>query len=131
MKPRNILATAAMMAVLSAPALAQMGHGAPVPMTPAEFAQANPGQSVQVEVRVRTVLRSTLETELLSRQTDSVAKTTGKEIVIFFPDGTPVVMGSAADVTPGAVLFVDGILTKPGHVDAKRVVLVTKYVTIQ
>jgi hypothetical protein len=122
---------AATFAVISVPALAQMGHGAPVPMSPAEFAQANSGQSVQIEVRVRSVSRSTLDAELLARQTESVAKTTGKIVTIFFPDGTPVVMGAASDVSQGAILFVSGVLTKPGHVDAKRVVLVTKYVTVQ
>ena len=114
----------------SALASAQMMNPPPVPMSPVEFAHAVPGQSVEIAVRVQRADRSTLYTELLAHQTGTQAKATGKEVVIFFPDGTPVVMGTASDVTAGAVLYVYGIVTKPGHVDAKRVVVDTKYVTV-
>lgn len=102
----------------------------PIPMSPAQFAQAVPGQNVEISVRVKRVDRSTLDTELLARETDTQAKATGKAVVIFFADGTPVVMGAATDVAAGAILYVYGVLTKPGHVDAKRVVVDTKYVTV-
>ncbi len=120
-----------MLLAFATPALAQMGDAPPIPMSPAEFAQANPGQSVQIEVRVKRVERSALRTELLASETDTVAKATGREVAIFFADGTPVVMGSPSDVAAGALLYVYGVLTKPGHVDAKRVVVVTKFVTVR
>lgn len=103
----------------------------PVPMSPSQFGQAGAGQSVQIAVRVQRVERSTLYGELLAHETDTLAKATGKDVVIFFADGTPVVMGSASDVVAGAVLYVYGIVTRPGHVDAKRVVVDTKYVTVR
>jgi hypothetical protein len=128
---RTIVASTILLA-LSAPALAsaQMMQAPPVPMSPSQFAQAAPGASVQIAVRVKRVDRSTLYTELLAHETDTVSKATGKEVVVFFPDGTPVVMGAASDVTAGATLYVYGVVTKPGHVDAKRVVVDTKYVTV-
>lgn len=99
-------------------------------MSPAQFAQAAAGQSVEIAVRIKRVDRSTLFAELLAHETDTRAKATGKEVVIFFADGTPVVMGAASDVTAGATLYVYGVVTKSGHVDAKRVVVDTKYVTV-
>ena len=125
------LTIAVVLASNAVPALAQMGHGPPLPMTPAQFSQAASGQSVQIEVRIRGVNRSTLEAELLARESDSTLRLTGQSVSVFFPDGTPVVMGVPSDVASGAVLFVYGILTKPGHVDAKRVVVVTKVVTVR
>jgi hypothetical protein len=128
---RTIVASTILLA-LAAPALAsaQMMHAPPVPMSPAQFAQAAPGQNVEIAVRVKRVDRTTLYTELLAHETDTQAKATGKDVVIFFPDGTPVVMGAASDVTSGATLYVYGVLTKPGRVDAKRVVVDTKYVNV-
>ena len=131
MKYLFTITASAVLFAFAAPALAQMGQAPPVPMSPAQFAQTNPGQSVEIAVRVKRVDRSTLYTELLEHETDTVAKATGREVVIFFPDGTPVVMGSASDVTAGALLYIYGVLTKPGHVDAKRVVVDTKYVTVR
>lgn len=127
----NIFTMAALLAGTAGPALAQMGHGPPVPMTPAQFAEAASGASVQIEIRIRRVNRSALDSELLARETDTLLTNTGKTVSVFFSDGTPVIMGAPSDVTAGAVLYVYGILTKPGHVDAKRVVVVTKLVTVQ
>ncbi|HEY1867193.1 MAG TPA: hypothetical protein VGG70_02790 [Candidatus Cybelea sp.] len=128
---RAIFASTILLA-LGAPTLAsaQMMQAPPIPFSPKQFAQAVPGQGVEIAVRVKRVDRSTLYTELLAHESNTQAKATGKEVVIFFPDGTPVVMGAASDVTAGATLYVYGVLTKPGHVDAKRVVVDTKYVTV-
>jgi len=114
----------------ASPVLAQMGPP-PIPMSPSQLSQAAIGQSVQIEVRVRRVERSTLYAELLARQTDTLSKATGKQVVLFFPDDTPVVMGSLSDVIPGAVLYVYGVVTQADRVDAKRVVVVTKYVKVR
>jgi hypothetical protein len=130
MKQYIIVLTAAAMLAAALPAQAQMSQAPPVPLQPAEFAQTNPGQNVQIAVRVTRIDRTTIYAELLSHTSDTDLKATGKQVVIFFPDGTPVLMGSPSDVAPGAALFVEGVLTTPGHVDAKRVVVDTKYVTI-
>lgn len=112
--------------------MAQMGggHTPPVPMTPTQFSSTVAGQTVQIAVRVKSINRSTLYTELLQHETGTLSKPTGKPVVVFFPSGTPVIMGRAADVTPGSVLFIYGVLTKPGYVDAKRLVVDSKYVKV-
>lgn len=129
---KNLLSVAmsVLFCTFALPASAQMSQTPPRPMSPADFAQASIGQSVQIAVRVQRVDRTTLYAELLERETDTLNKATGKQVVLYFPDGTPVIMGSVSDVAPGAVLFVYGVLTKAGHVDAKRVVVDTKYVTV-
>jgi hypothetical protein len=130
MKCLYTLAVTAAFWAAALPALAQMGPP-PIPMSPAQFSEAALGQTVQIVVRVQRVERSTLYAEILARETDTLSKATGKQVVLFFPDGTPVIMGNAADVVPGAVLYADGVVTKADRVDAKRVVVVTKYVTVQ
>jgi hypothetical protein len=130
---RFMLTLCALAASVSGGALAQMmgGHRPPVPMTPGQFSQAVAGQNVQIAVRIERVKRSTLFAEMLEHKTDTVSKATGKHVVLYFADGTPVVMGSESDIVPGAVLFVYGIVTKPGNVDVKRAVVDTKYVKVQ
>ncbi len=118
--------------ILLAILLAQMGmHAPPVPMTPEQFAQAVPGQNVQIAVRVDGVQRTTIYAELLRHETDSTAKATGRHVVLYFAGGTPVVMGSASDVAKGALLYVYGIITKSNHVDAKRVVVDTRFIKVE
>ncbi len=126
-----ILAISAFCVCLAGVAAAQMMGPPPVPMSLQEFSHAQAGQNVQIAVRVQRVSRSTLFAQLLQHQTDALAKATPKQVVLYFADGTPVVMGTAREVVPGAILFVYGILTKPGHVDIKRAVIDTKYVKVQ
>jgi hypothetical protein len=130
MKCLSTLAISVSFWLIALPVFAQMGPP-PIPMSPTQFSEAAIGQNVQIAVRVQRVERSTLYAELLARETDTLSKATGKQVVLFFPDGTPVIMGTASDVVPGAVLYVYGVVTKAGHVDAKRVVVDTKYVKVQ
>jgi hypothetical protein len=115
--------------LLSAPALAQMAP--PVPMTPADYANVATGQPVELVVRVTSFRRTALAAELLSRETDTLYRATGKSVDLYFPADTPVVMGTAADVKPGAILYVDGVATSPGHADVKKAVALTGYVKVE
>ena len=108
-----------------------MGHTPPVPMTPEQFARATPGQSVQIAVRITSVKRTTLFAELLRHESDTISKATGKQVILYFADGTPVIMGTASDIEPGAVLYVYGIVTKQNNVDVKRAVVDTRFVKVQ
>lgn len=118
--------------VLLAILVAQMmGGHQPVPMSPQEFAATHAGQNAQVEVRVQQVDRTAITAELLQHETDTLSKNTGKTVTLFLPDGTPVIMGSASDIVPGALLFVSGVVTAPNRVDVKRVVILTKYLKVQ
>jgi len=107
-----------------------MGHTPPVPMTAAQFAAAQTGQSVQISVRVISRNRANISAELLQHQTASVGKRTGRRVELYFADGTPTIMGSVPDIKPGAILFVYGIVTKPGHVDVKRLVIDSRFVHV-
>ena len=108
-----------------------MGHKPPVPMSPQQFAQAVAGQNVQIAVRVTAVKRNTLSAQLLQHETDSRSRATATRVILYYADGTPVVMGTARDIVPGAVLFVYGIVTRAGHVDVKQAVIDTRFVKVE
>jgi hypothetical protein len=126
---KNLSLLALFVTLLAAPATAQMQP--PIPMSPAEFSNATAGQTIKLVVRVAAVKRTALSAELLDRQSDSLYKATGKTVSLYLPEDTPVVMGSLADVKPGAVLFVYGTATTPGHADVKKLVAVTAYVKVE
>lgn len=100
-------------------------------MTPRQFAERAPGQSVQIAVRVTSVQRTTVVGELLAHETDTLSRATGQTVRLYVSSGTPVIMGAPGDIVPGAILFVYGIVTKPNSVDVKQVVVDTKYVKVE
>ena len=128
---RDALGALAIAAALVTSAQAQMSHEPPVPMTAAQFAAARTGDSVQISLRVERRKRATVVGEVLNHSSAAVASATGKLVTLYLPGDVPVVMGSAAQIVPGAILFVYGVVTKPGQVDVKRAVVDTKYVKVQ
>lgn len=108
---------------------AQMGP--PTPMTAGQFASSMPGQDVILAVRVDTLARTTLDAELLERVSDARYRATGKRVVLYLAAETPVVMGSIADVKPGAIVFVYGTATTIWHADVKKVIVVTQYAKVE
>jgi hypothetical protein len=110
-------------------AAAQMA--APVPLTAAQFAVSATGQNVILAVRVVRLARTDLEAELLERVSDTRYKATGKRVALYLAAETPIVMGSAADVKPNAVLFVYAATTTAAHADVKKAVVITQYATVQ
>jgi hypothetical protein len=113
----------------AAPALSQMKP--PTPLTAAQFAQAVPGQTLVLAVRVTARERDALRADLLERRDDSHYRNSGTSVELYYPQDTPVVMGSSADVKTGAVLFVHAVATTRGHADVKQVTVVTQFVTVQ
>jgi hypothetical protein len=126
---KNFSLLALFLALLAVPAAAQMQP--PIPMSPAEFSNAAVGQQIKLVVRVAALKRTALSAELLNRESDSLYKGTGKLVSFYLPEDTPFVMGSLADVKPGAVLFLYGTATTPGHADVKKVVALTAYVKVE
>jgi hypothetical protein len=114
---------------LYATAAAQMGP--PIPMTASQFASSSTGQNVILAVRVNRLARTTLDAELLERVNDSLYKKTGKTVALYLPEETPFVMGSMADLKPGAIVFVYGVATTSGRADVKKVVVVTAYARVE
>jgi hypothetical protein len=113
----------------AAPALSQMKP--PTPLTATQFAHATPGQALVLAVRVTIRERDALRADLLERRDDAHYRSTGTTVELYYPQDTPVVMGSSADVKTGAVLFVRAVATTPGHADAKQITVVTPYVSVQ
>lgn len=126
---RTLLASATFITTLASPAFAQMAP--PKPMTPAQFSALGSGQNCQIMIRVDSVKRESVGATVLQYRTDTEYSATKTHAVLFLPSGTPMVMGAQADVTPGAVLYVYGIVTKAGRVDVKKAVVVTKYTKVE
>lgn len=125
-------ATLAVIAIaLQTPLAAVAQMRPPIPMTQAQYSRAVPGQNITIAVRVDSVNRTDVHAQLLERVNDTLYTNTKRNLRLFVADGTPVVMGSAADVKPGAVLFVYGISTARDRADAKRLIAVTQYVTVK
>lgn len=125
---RPFITLAFLAASLTAPAGAQMKP--PIPMTAAQFSQAVAGAPVQLAVRLTSRERNVLRAVILDRRDDTHYRATNNAVELFFPVQTPVVMGSDADLQPGAVLFVNAIATTPGHADVKRATVITAYVKV-
>jgi hypothetical protein len=126
---RYAVCLALALVISTAPANAQMG--APIPMTAGQFATSTTGQDVILAVRVDRLARTALDAELLERVTDSRYRATGKHVSLYLASETPFVMGSIADVKPGAIVFVYGVATTAGHADVKKVIVITPYATVE
>lgn len=105
--------------------------GPPIPMTAAQFGSSTSGQNVILAVRVNRLARTELDAELLERVNDALYKKTGKRVTLYLPQETPFVMGSIADVKPGAIVFVYGVATTAGRADVKKAVVVTAYAHVE
>lgn len=123
------LALAAAVLWYALPATAQMK--APIPLTAAQFSASAPGAQVTLAVRVVSRERDLVRATVLERRDDAHYRATGTSVSLYLADQTPIVMGSAADVRAGTVLFVDAIATTPGRADVKRATVVTSYVTVE
>ena len=125
-------ATAAMLAFAATPmaAPAQMMHAAP-PMTASAFFAARGGTKASIVVRVIARSRTSLRAELLERKADKVYTASGRRVELYVARDTPVAMGTADDVRPGAVVVVDCVVTGPGRADAKQLVPITRYAKIE
>jgi type 1 fimbria pilin len=126
---RIFTACLTMTATAAGAASAQMS--APIPMTAAQFGRAATGQPVQIVVRVVSRNREAMQGELLNRKSEGAYAATGIRVNLYVADDTPIVMGSPSDLTPGGVVFVNGVATTAGNADAKRLIVLTKYVTVR
>lgn len=115
-------------------ALAPFGASAqmapPIPMTSTQFTNSSKGSSIQIVVRIDSVARQTIKATVLNRQTDTQYTVSKVSVQVYLADGTPVVMGNLSDVSPGALIFVNGVVTDPLRADIKRIVVLTKYLTV-
>ena len=123
----SVLALA--VAATSTAAPAQMMHAAP-PLTSSEFFAVRKGLKASIVVRVIQRARTSLRGELLERNADKTYAASGRRVEVYVARDTPVVMGTADDVRPGAVVVVEAVVTGPGRADAKQLVPITRYAKI-
>ena len=110
--------------------LAQM-MAPPPSMTNTTLVRAQPGEKLNLVLRVDGFERHTIAGHVLNRVSDSQYTLTKSTIAIYAPQDAVYVMGSADDVRSGAVLYVYAIATKPHAADATKIVIVTPYVTVK
>jgi hypothetical protein len=128
MNIRSLIFVALAATVLPVAAAGQMQP--PQPMTTAQFESTPSGAPVQIVVRVRSLQRENLQADLLAQVDASHYKTTGTQLDLYFSADTPVVMGSAADVKDGAVLYIYAVATTRNRADVKKAVVVTPFVKV-
>ena len=99
-------------------------------MTKAQFQNAPIGSQVEIVVRVVDRQRETVHAQLLAQIDPSHYKATNTQLDLYLTAETPIMMGSNDEVRAGAVLYVYGVVTARNQVDAKRVVVTTRYATV-
>lgn len=124
-----IAASFAALLASTVPAAAQMQP--PTPLSASEFASAAVGSRVSLAVRVDARVRSIVRAELLDRETDERYHATGVRVELYQAGGTPIVMGTPADVKPGAVAIVTAVVTGKRRADLKRIIILTSYVSVR
>lgn len=103
----------------------------PPAMTDAAIARAQPGDKLNLAVRVDGFARHTITGHVLNRVSDSSYALTKSTIAIYAPQETTYMMGSPDDVRAGAVLYVYAVATKPNAADATRIVVITPYASVK
>ena len=99
---------------------------------PGQFAALKPGEAAKVVLEVTYSTSATnLQGTLLEKKTETVYQRTGQSVEVAFDDKTPVVMGKAADIHPGAVIHVSGAVNASQVLEAKQIVILTGYVKVE
>lgn len=97
----------------------------------AQFTALNPGQSVKV---VLEVVSQTPERKLTGRLLEEKDQThytrSPTEIEATFDSKTPIMMGKASDLQPGAIVHVTGTVAEDRSLRATRLVVLTGYVEV-
>jgi len=98
------------------------------------FIKMPPGTFTKVVVRVEKVAGGHLTCTLLQRETDAVyrlpAAASGAEVSAVLRPDTPIVMGKPADIVPGAIVQLAGVLDQTHTLRASEVVVLTGYVRV-
>ena len=105
----------------------------PTPTDPSHIVGSEAGASLDLEVQVTGYTAAgNLQARLLVRRGDAYAVSRDTAEIHLVP-GAKFVMGGQADLKPGAVLQVHGILESAAHrlLDAQQVVFLTGYVKVE
>ena len=98
----------------------------------AAIPQLKPGDEAKVVLEVTEVAAATsIEGNVLEKQTETVYRRTAKAERIVFDAATPVVMGKVSDVHAGAVVHVTAKVGNDQALHAEQIVILTGYVKVE
>ncbi len=97
----------------------------------AEVQGKKPGEAIKVVLEVADSTSVEIHGKLLEKQDETHYVRTATEVRVGFDTSTPVVMGKAADLHPGAIIHVSGTVNTRQAVEAKQIVILTGYVQVR
>jgi hypothetical protein len=101
-----------------------------VAMQPASQAAESLAAGAEAKVIVR-LDDAELDAHLLAGQGEGPYRATGRTLKLTVADGASVIMGSLADLTPGAVVQVEGVMSGESSLAAKKLVILTRFVKVE
>jgi hypothetical protein len=104
------------------------------PASRADFREAGPGAVVEVAFEIDAPSTSNvLAGPLLEEQSIGTFERTSQPVRVQVTANTPIILGTPADLHPGAIVQVRGTLNGDGThlIVAQRIVVLTGYVTVQ
>ena len=127
-----------MLAALAALSLAFVWKGAGRMMnmqtraaTAFEFDQLKPQDATKIVVEVTDASELRIRGRLLDKQDEThYVRTTNQAEVVWNKD-TPIVMGKADDIHPGAIVHITGKVAADRSVQAQQIVILTGYVQVK
>lgn len=125
------LVTAALVGAVVFDVTRRAGSMRPAKTSADSVLQARPGQGLKAVVRLEGTPRADVYTaELLESVDGTIYRATPNHLQIALLPETEVVMGSAADVRPGAVVQVAGTIDREHTIRAKRIVILTGFISV-
>jgi hypothetical protein len=107
------------------------GGMTPITMPPAMMKRLKVGESMRAVVRIDAVpAAGRFAATLLERIDDADYRASAAQLSLVVAPGTPLVMGTAADLRPGAVAQVGGVLDPARELVVKQAVILTGYVRV-
>jgi len=97
------------------------------------FSTVAPGTHFEAVVKIDQVNRKTLKCTALEKVNDTTfrrPRTGGSTISVALTPGTSFVMGTAQDVSPGAIVQIAGTVTADHVLIVSRIVILTGYVRL-
>jgi hypothetical protein len=101
-----------------------------VAMQPATETAENLAVGADAKVIVR-LDDADLDAHLLEGRGEGPYRATGRVLKLTVADGANLVMGSRADLTPGAIVQAEGLMTDQTSLAAKKLVILTRFVKVE
>ncbi len=103
----------------------------PVPANAAEVTGAAVGDVLEVAFQVAACHRGYLAGTVVERSADGTYRNTGTRLNVCWSEGVPVFMGTAADISPTAVVQAQVRLGPDGCLAARRIAILTGYIEMR